>query len=229
MAAEPSGPAASARVRPQLDAGTILDAALRLASTGGTEPLTVRRLGGELGADPTAIYRHFRDKDELVRAVIDRLIVDTIARIDLAADWRSRLTTLADATLEVFTAHPTIGAEAATQTTGGQGELSAVDLIIRAMSEAGLGADDSVRFYGVFSSYVLAFSSAQARILLVAGPAVDDDPRWLGGSAALRGNQLPALAAVRDQLEALRDHDVYRVAVQVILDAVEARARTSAP
>ena len=41
---------------------------------GNPEPLTVRRLGKELGADPTAIYRHFRDKDELVRAVLDRLV-----------------------------------------------------------------------------------------------------------------------------------------------------------
>ena len=34
-----------------------------------------RVLGGEvvqLGADPTAIYRHFRDKDELVVELADR-------------------------------------------------------------------------------------------------------------------------------------------------------------
>ena len=52
------------RVRPQLDVATILEAALRLSGAGNPEPLTVRSLGNELGADPTAIYRHFRDKDE---------------------------------------------------------------------------------------------------------------------------------------------------------------------
>lgn len=225
MSADPAPP----RIRPQLDADTILSAALRLARDGGTEPLTVRRLGKELGADPTAIYRHFRDKDELIRAVIDRLIGDGAAGIDVEADWRTRLGTLADVTLEIFTAHPTIGAEAATRTTGGQGELAAVDLIIRAMVEAGLGPDDSVRYYAVFSSYLLAFCSAQARALLVAGPtAFDDDPRWVGGSSALSVSRLPAVAAVRDRLEALRDRDVYRVGVEVILDAVEAQARAAA-
>ena len=54
------------RVRPQLDAATILEAALRLSVAGNSEALTVRSLGKEFGADPTAIYRHFRDKDELV-------------------------------------------------------------------------------------------------------------------------------------------------------------------
>ena len=62
------------RVRPQLDVTTILEAALRLSGSGNPEPLTVRSLGNELGADPTAIYRHFRDKDELVHAVLDRLV-----------------------------------------------------------------------------------------------------------------------------------------------------------
>ena len=67
---------------------------LRFASSGGgnTEPLTVRSLGKELGADPTAIYRHFRDKDELVRAVLDKLIGDVVAAVDPEAGWRERLT-----------------------------------------------------------------------------------------------------------------------------------------
>ena len=37
----------------------------------------------------------------------------------------------------------------------------------------------------------------------------------------------PAITAVRDELEALRDRDIYESGVQVILDAVEARAAAS--
>jgi len=69
------------RVRPQLDVTTILEAALRLSGAGNPEPLTVRSLGNELGADPTAIYRHFRDKDELVRGAFDRMLVEIIGQI----------------------------------------------------------------------------------------------------------------------------------------------------
>ena len=217
---------AAPRPRPQLDATTILDAALRLAAA-STEPLTVRRLGAELGADPTAIYRHFRDKDELVRGVIDRLIAISLERVDPAADWRTRLTALADATLAVCLAHPTVGAEAATQTTGGPHETAAVDMILRAMADAGLGSSDQVRYYAVYSSYVLAFCSAEAsnRLLAAQTGADLDDIRWLAGSVSFSGSSHPAVVAVRHELEQLRTSDVYEAGVQVILEAVEGRAR----
>jgi len=118
------------RTRPQLDVATIMDAALRLSAAGNPEPLTVRSLGKELGADPTAIYRHFRDKDELVRAVLDQLISDVVAAVDPDAGWRDRLTELANESLDVFCAHPSIGSLAGSQTTGGQGELAAIEMIV---------------------------------------------------------------------------------------------------
>ena len=216
----------TARPRPQLDAETIIDAAQRLAAT-GREPLTVRRLGTELGADPTAIYRHFRDKDAVVMGVLDRLIADCVATVDEGAPWRARMTRLAEVSLEVLTAHPAVGALAASQTTGGPGEAAAIDLILRAMVEAGLDRADSVRFYAVLSSYVIAFSSAQAGSRLGAGPE-DEDPRWIGSHPALQPGRHPTAAAVRDELEALRDDDVYASGVQVILDAITARAAETA-
>jgi AcrR family transcriptional regulator len=36
--------------------------------------LTTRALGHRLGVDPTAVYRHFRSKDELVNALADRIV-----------------------------------------------------------------------------------------------------------------------------------------------------------
>src|SRR5215475_9152786 len=72
------------RPRAQLDPETILDAATRLAA-GSLEPLTVRRLGQELGSDPTAIYRHFRNKDAIVRNVLDRLVAESVNRVDRSA------------------------------------------------------------------------------------------------------------------------------------------------
>jgi len=55
-----------------LDPDMIIDAALRLIEAPGGNALTVRRLGVELGADPSAIYRYFRNVDALLIAVSDR-------------------------------------------------------------------------------------------------------------------------------------------------------------
>jgi AcrR family transcriptional regulator len=49
----------------------ILDAASRIFAEEGYRRVTMRRIAGEIEYSPTAIYLHFRDKDELVRAVCE--------------------------------------------------------------------------------------------------------------------------------------------------------------
>jgi AcrR family transcriptional regulator len=213
------------RPRPQLDRDTIMEAALRLSGDGSTEPLTVRRLGQELGADPTAIYRHFRDKDALVKAVLDKLVADTVAKVDPDAGWRERMTQLAHHSLRILNEHPGIGSTAGWQTTGGPGELAAIEMIIVAMNDAGLNREDVVRFYAVLSSYLISFGSAQASSRLLDDRDLDA-PR-VGVTPQVHNTNHPAIADVRDELEALHDRDIYDAGVQVILDAVEARAAQS--
>ena len=95
-------------------------------------------------------------------------------------------------------------------------------MIVVAMTEAGLDRQDSVRFYGVLSSYLISFAAAQAAAV-VAGDD-DSDAAWIGVTLSLERTGHPAITAVRDELEALRDRDIYESGVQVILDAVEARS-----
>lgn len=49
-----------------------VSAAFALASTHGAEHVTMRRVAGELGVDPMALYRHFSARDELMAAIADR-------------------------------------------------------------------------------------------------------------------------------------------------------------
>ncbi len=50
----------------------IVDAALELTAQGGIQNLTVKRLAEVLGISEPAIYRHFRNKAEILSALIDR-------------------------------------------------------------------------------------------------------------------------------------------------------------
>ena len=52
----------------------IVTESLRLLDTGGVAGFSMPKLGRALGADPTAVYRHFASKDDLVLAIADRLI-----------------------------------------------------------------------------------------------------------------------------------------------------------
>ena len=50
----------------------IVEAALQLTAEGGLGNLTIRNLGEALGISEPAIYRHFRNKSEIVRSMIER-------------------------------------------------------------------------------------------------------------------------------------------------------------
>ena len=65
-------PQADAARGVRLDRDVILRAAQHVLDEDGLSAFTLRRIGSELGADPTAIYRHFRDKDELVIELADQ-------------------------------------------------------------------------------------------------------------------------------------------------------------
>ena len=48
----------------------IIEAALKLMAEGGIRELTIKNLAGKLKITEPAIYRHFRNKSEIVRTMI---------------------------------------------------------------------------------------------------------------------------------------------------------------
>lgn len=63
---------------PRLSRAEIVQAALSLVDEVGLDALTMRRLADRLGSSPMGLYRHVRNKDDLVRALIDRTMRVTV-------------------------------------------------------------------------------------------------------------------------------------------------------
>ncbi|MFM8303213.1 MAG: TetR/AcrR family transcriptional regulator [Actinomycetota bacterium] len=59
-----------------LTADEIVEAAGRIVDAHGADALTMRRLADELGVAVTSIYWHVGNRDELVDALVDRLLAD---------------------------------------------------------------------------------------------------------------------------------------------------------
>jgi AcrR family transcriptional regulator len=220
-----SGKARRSTGRQQLDRQVIVTAAIDLAATG--EPITFRALGSALGTDPTAVYRHFRDKEELMQATVDRLIVSMLDQIDGEAPWRDQLRDGALLSMDIFAAHPRVGVEASAIATGGPGELRAINWILTQLERAGLAKEQTVRFYAAYSSYVLAASAALSQQHLSEGET-GRTSRWIGDLRAVDAARLPALAALLPELVALADRDVYVTGIEVFLDSIEVAAQGGA-
>ena len=65
----------------------IVSAAIEVIGEVGSEQFSVRKLGDALDADPTAIYRHFRSKDALLRAMGARSLSGVADDLPTAS-WR---------------------------------------------------------------------------------------------------------------------------------------------
>jgi TetR/AcrR family transcriptional regulator, tetracycline repressor protein len=97
---------ATTEERARLSRETVVDGALALTDADGLEGLTIRRLAQHLGVTPMALYWHFKNKDELLDAVADRLwsLIDT--EVDQHRPWPERLRVLMESMVEVLRAHP---------------------------------------------------------------------------------------------------------------------------
>jgi len=97
--------AQSAATRAPLSRARILEAAVVAADEGGLEGLSMRRLGQALGVDPMALYRHVRDKDDLLDGLRD-VVLGEIPVVEAEPDWRAAMRRQTLGAREVMRRHP---------------------------------------------------------------------------------------------------------------------------
>ncbi|MFD4959188.1 TetR/AcrR family transcriptional regulator [Microbacterium sp. NPDC058389] len=212
----------------RLDRATIVAAGLELAAGAGTASLSIRDLGAKLGTDPTAIYRHFRSKDDLMGALLDELTLQSLATVTAAPyQWRERLRQLASATLTLFCRHPAVGQEAIVLTTHGPGELAAIEFMLDAFSRAGLTGDDLVQHYALMASHMLSSAAGVARARAErGGSAADGTSPWFEGPLLVDPRTHPHIAAVSTQLLDLEDRELFTLGVEAVIRSAERAAAT---
>jgi AcrR family transcriptional regulator len=226
--AHPDDSVRSAAGRARLDRASIVAAGLELAATSPSSTISVRELGAHLGADPTAIYRHFRSKEQLMQALLDELTIRSVAAVTAErADWRERLRQLSASTLAFYAAHPAVGAEAIVLTTHGPGELDAIEMMLQAFSEAGLTGDDVVRHYALLASHVLSSAAGIARARAERGPTDDASP-WFEGPILADPRTHPLINTFSAALADLEDRDLFMLGVEAVIQSAERTASRGA-
>lgn len=123
----------------RLDRERILDAAAEIVGGEGMPALTMRRIGSELGAEPAAIYRHFRNEPEL----------------DPQAPWQDRLRGFAWHAMRRYRNHLDLGLLLA----GQDDDLPALVRVrkrsLGLLTEAGLTLEQAALFSQVLENHVV--------------------------------------------------------------------------
>src|SRR5882757_11435506 len=88
--AAPTAPARRGRP-PRATRTQIVDAAVALILEHPDETLTMARVANAVGLTPMALYRHFKDRDELMDEVVGRVLMERNAAIPREGPWQDQL------------------------------------------------------------------------------------------------------------------------------------------
>ncbi|GAA2652466.1 TetR/AcrR family transcriptional regulator [Streptomyces lunalinharesii] len=202
----------------------IVETALRLVGQHGAEALTVRRLGAALGADPSAVYRYFRNTDDLLLAVADELVGRAQHGWRPTGDWRADLREIGLRIHRAYQAHPQAALLAAHRTTGRTHEIRAVEAILGVLRAAGFPDPEAVRIYHAFVDQSLGFAALDAAALALPPAArAADDEVWQAAYGRLAADTHPNIAATAPLLAADMRRSGYPYALELLLEAAASR------
>ncbi|MFB8026115.1 TetR/AcrR family transcriptional regulator [Streptomyces sp. NPDC056465] len=202
----------------------IVETALRLIGEHGAAALTVRRLGAALGCDPSALYRYFRDTDELLLAVADELIGRTLRAWRPTGDWRADLRSLGLRMHADYLAHPQAAMLTCSRVTGRTHEVRSVEAILGVLRGAGFPDAEAVRIYHVFVDQTLSFAALDASTLVLSEQARAQEVRaWPEVYARQPAATHPHIAATAPVLVAEMGRSGYPAALEMMLAAASAR------
>ena len=143
--------------RPPLTRERVLQVAVELADRGGIEALSMRKLGQELGVDAMALYRHVRNKDDLLDGLVE-VIVGQVEHPQGNGDWKATLRQRALAARRVMLRHPWARRVLEERGTGGPATLAYIESILATLRDGGFSIELAHHALHVLSSRIFGFS-----------------------------------------------------------------------
>jgi AcrR family transcriptional regulator len=198
---------------------------LRLLDTEGIAGFSLPKLGRALGTDPTAVYRHFASKDDLVLAIADRLLEEVADGLVPSGCWVDTLTDTARRLRRAYLAHPAAASLSAYRTTQGPAEMRVVDTIIGAVLEAGFEGAEAAKVYRAIGDFALSWAGCEAAFLALDEPLQQAD-RGAWASAYLFADRAdhPNIWQLRTALPEVDDDEIFEAILSFVIGGIMQRA-----
>ncbi|MFT4704120.1 MAG: AcrR family transcriptional regulator [Bradymonadia bacterium] len=227
----------SSKTRTALKREGVIDAALALADDVGVHSLSMRKLGKALGVEAMSLYHHVANKDELLDAMVER-VVGEFAVASATEDWRVSLTEASVSVQQAILRHPWSSALIEARTTPSDVRYRYNNSVLGALRRGGFQWQHAYVAMLTLDGYVYGFALQQvnwpfergerAELIESFVPLVPEAeyPHLVGlmhhmlaadrASSATAENSydaefLAGLNAVLDGLARMRDSDVSRV------------------
>jgi TetR/AcrR family tetracycline transcriptional repressor len=212
------------RERQRLDRPQVVRAALDLLDDVGLDGLTMRALADRLSVKAASLYRHVRDKDELLVLLADE-ISGAIPLVAADRPWQQALADLARQARRQLLGHRDAARLLASVPPAGPRRLRHIEAVLRLLLAAGFAPQDAVRAAYHFNNLVTEFAADEAR-LATAAEAVGISPQALLAEArrqfqALPPDEYPSLIRLADHLADDDPDDSFEFGLHVWIGGLE--------
>lgn len=146
-----------AQRRVPLSRERVLRAAIVLADAGGVEALTMRTIGRQLGVESMSLYRHVRNKEDILDGIVD-IVFSEIELPASGADWKTAMRQRAISAREVLLRHPWAIGLMESLTRPGPANLRHHDAVLGCLRGAGFSGAMATRAYNLLNSYLYGFA-----------------------------------------------------------------------
>ncbi len=143
----------STRRRQPLTRERVLRAAVALADRDGVDSLTMRRLGGKLGVEAMALYKHVANKDEILDGIVE-LVVGEIEIPAPGSEWRTAMRRRAVSARRVLKRHPWAIGLMESRGRAGPATLRYLDAVIATLRDGGFSVKMAAHAFWLLDSYV---------------------------------------------------------------------------
>jgi AcrR family transcriptional regulator len=218
----------STRDRPAktpLSEEAVVDAALAIAKKEGLAAVTMRRVAADLDTGPASLYVYVRNRDELLRAMLDRVAAG-IPRVEPDPQrWREQLYDLLDAFRVALEAHPGLSTVLPGVPVVTDSSLGSIENLLGLLVAGGIAPQEAAWACDVLMLIVTATAS-EADVRAAAGHAIDDDfvEQMRSTFAAVPAERYPNVASHASELVAGDGDDRFRFSIDTFIDGLIARS-----
>jgi AcrR family transcriptional regulator len=207
----------------------VLRAAIDLADQGGVDALTMRTLAHALGVEAMSLYRHVKDKSDIVDGMVD-LVFSEIEMPANGTDWKSAMRQRALSVRNALTRHPWAIGLMESRTSPGPETLRHHDAVIGTFREAGFSIETAAHAYSVVDSYLYGFALQQKNLPFAGADEIADMAQSI--IEQFPAHEYPYLAELTFEhvMKPGYDYgDEFEFGLDLILDALERIPRAPDP
>ncbi|MFC9358112.1 TetR/AcrR family transcriptional regulator [Rhodococcus sp. NPDC057014] len=169
----------------------VLRAAVDLADDSGFDALTMRRIAQTLGVEAMSLYRHVKNKPDLLDGMVD-VVFGEIDLPQTGLDWKTAMRRRAISARDVLVRHRWATVLMESRATPGPATLRHHDAVLGILRSAGFSIEFAAHAFSVLDSYIYGFAMQEASLPFGSSGELADVATAILGS--VRADEYPHLA-----------------------------------